>query len=160
MKKLFIAIAILASIAVTSTIGYGIVYLYKPSYSSKASLSMVYLNTDSTIIAATQGGQARKLEYFNSATSTLGTKDTTPDVSYNTVFLTPTTATITNTFDGGSTGQKIYVVSKASYTFSTGGNLAVGSAALSTDSLDVTEWVYDGSLWYLTGYYDNSDDNN
>jgi len=96
-----------------------------------------------------------------SVINTFAAADTTPTVAAGSVFRTDTgTLTITS-FDNGSQGKEITVISKGAVTFdTTGTNLAGSSADLVTASGDTTRWVCDdGTIWRLLGFVKASADN-
>lgn len=94
------------------------------------------------------------------ASSTFSASDTTPSVIGGKNFLTHASTQTLTDFDGGVTGQRITVVSKAAVTFAFSGDLTGSSASLVTASGDITEWYCeDGTVWILTGYVDVSVDN-
>jgi hypothetical protein len=59
------------------------------------------------------------------------------------------------TFDDGVAGQTIVVISTAAVTFGiSGGTLRCGTADIVTANADVTQWVHDGTNWYLLSWMD------
>ena len=95
--------------------------------------------------------------------STIGQDDATPDVHGDSFFATGTNADTIDDFDGTGIeeGQIIVVISKAAITYDTdGGLLKAGTTDLVTASGDVTQWIYDGTDWYLLSWIDNAADQN
>jgi hypothetical protein len=82
--------------------------------------------------------------------------DTTPTVAAGNLFKTAGTPTIT-TFDDGLVGQTIVVISTGAVIFAVSGNLQAGSTNITTAANDVTQWVYDGTNWYLLSWMDDSE---
>ena len=82
--------------------------------------------------------------------------DTTPTVAAGNLFKTAGTPTIT-TFDDGMVGQKIVVISTGAVIFAVSGNLQAGSTNITSATGDVTQWIYDGTNWYLLSWLDNSE---
>ena len=61
--------------------------------------------------------------------------------------------------DGGTTGQIVYVLSKAAVTYDvTGTNLKCGTADLITASGDLVTWLFDGTNWTCINFMDMSAD--
>ena len=84
--------------------------------------------------------------------------DTTPTVEAGNLFKTHASGQTLTTFDDGITGQKITVISTAAVVFAVSGNLQAGSTNITTASGDVTQWIYDGTNWYLLSWLDDSQD--
>ena len=93
------------------------------------------------------------------AKNTFGSSDTTPSVANGTYFETHASTQTLTTFDGGQTGQIIYVLSKADVTYDvTGTTLKCGTTDLVTADTDLTTWLFDGTNWTCIGFTDQSDD--
>ena len=91
--------------------------------------------------------------------NTIADSDATPSVANGTYFETGTATDTITTFDGGSAGQIIYVISKAAITYDvTGTTLKCGTTDLVTAAGDLTTWLYDGTNWTCIGFTDQSDD--
>ena len=95
-------------------------------------------------------------------TGTFGTfsgSDTTPSVSGGNLWKTHASGQTLTTFDDGVPGQIITVISTAAVVFDvTSTTLKGGSTNITTASGDVTNWVYDGTNWYLINFMDVSAD--
>jgi len=95
-------------------------------------------------------------------TGTFGTfsaTDTTPSVSGGNLWKTHASGQTLTTFDDGVPGQIITVISTAAVVFDvTSTTLKGGSTNITTASGDVTNWVYDGTNWYLINFMDVSAD--
>ena len=90
---------------------------------------------------------------------TLGASDTTPSVATGNLFKTHASTQVLTTFDDGVAGQTITVISTAAVTYDvTGTTLKGGSTNIVTANTDVTQWIFDGTNWYLLSYLDQSDD--
>jgi hypothetical protein len=84
--------------------------------------------------------------------------DVTPTVAGGNLFKSGGAVTIT-TFDNGTAGQTINVISAHAVTYDvTGTTLKGGSTDIVTASGDVTTWISDGTNWYLTNFMDVSAD--
>lgn len=86
--------------------------------------------------------------------------DATPDVSNGVYFKTNTTTVTITDFDGSGIvdGQIIYIISKGAITYDvTSSGLKGGTTDLVTASGDLTNWLYDGTDWYLLQFTDQSD---
>ena len=92
--------------------------------------------------------------------NTFANDDATPSVAGGTYFETGTNTDTITTFDGGETGQIIYVISKAAITYDhDSGTLKCGTADLVTADGDLTSWLTaDGTNWTLISFTDQSDD--
>ena len=87
---------------------------------------------------------------------TFGAADTTPSVATGNIWETGGSVTIT-TFDDGVVGQIITVISRHAVTYDVGGtNLKAGTTNIVTASGDVTNWVYNGTDWFLINFMDVS----
>ena len=87
--------------------------------------------------------------------------DATPSVATGNIFKHHASTETITMFDDGVCGQKITVISTAAITYDvTGTNLKGGNTDLVTANGEVTEWVFDGTYWYLIGYMDLSEDYN
>ena len=85
--------------------------------------------------------------------------DTTPSVLTGNLWKTHASEQTLTTFDDGIVGQIITVISTAAVTFDvTSTTLKGGSTDIVTASGDVTNWVYDGTNWYLINFMDVSAD--
>lgn len=82
--------------------------------------------------------------------------DTTPSVSAGNLFTTDGTAQTISTFDDGTVGQIINVVSTDATVYDVSGTLKGGTTNITTASGDVTTWVFDGTNWYLINFMDVS----
>lgn len=94
------------------------------------------------------------------AVSTFADVDDSPDVSGNTYWNTGTSTETILDFDGSGIedGQLLFIVSKATVTYDTDGNLLqAGTTDLVTASGDLTVWIYDGTDWILISFTDQSD---
>ena len=95
------------------------------------------------------------------ASSTFGTfpiSDTTPSVSAGNLWKTHASGQTLTTFDNGTIGQIIIVISTAAVVFAISGNLQAGTTNITTASGDVTSWIYDGTNLYLLSWMDDSID--
>ena len=91
--------------------------------------------------------------------NTFADSDDTPPVAGGTYFETGTATDTITTFDGGTVGQIIYVISKAAITYDvTSTTLKCGTTNLVTEAGDLTTWLYDGTNWTCLGFTDQSDD--
>jgi len=82
--------------------------------------------------------------------------DATPTVVAGNLFKSGGAVTIT-TFDNGTAGQIINVISAHAVTYDvTGTTLKGGSTNIVTAAGDVTTWVFDGTNWYLINFMDVS----
>ena len=85
--------------------------------------------------------------------------DATPSVLTGNLWKTFAGALTITGFDDGIAGQIITVISTAAVIFDvTGTNLVGGTVDITTASGDVTQWVYDGTNWYLMNFMDVSTD--
>ena len=85
--------------------------------------------------------------------------DTTPSVADNKVFKTANTgATVITTFDDGTDGQRITIISDDGNTTITPGDPLKGNAGAALDlaQYDVVELILHGSVWCCTGYQQNT----
>ena len=90
---------------------------------------------------------------------TFSSSDTTPSVLGGNIWKTHASAQTLTTFDDGVVGQIITVISTDAVVFDvTGTTLKGGSVDITTASGDVTNWVYDGTNWYLINFLDVSTD--
>ena len=89
---------------------------------------------------------------------TFSSSDTTPSVTGGNLFKTHASGQTLTTFDNGVVGQIITVISTAAVVFAVSGNLQAGSTAITTALGDVTQWVYDGTSWYLLSWLADSID--
>jgi hypothetical protein len=90
---------------------------------------------------------------------TFSASDTTPSVSGGNLWKTHASSQTLTTFDDGVAGQIITVISTDAVTFDvTGTTLKGGTVDIVTASGDVTNWVYDGTNWYLINFMDVSTD--
>ena len=93
---------------------------------------------------------------------TFGASDTTPSVTTGNLFKTHASEQTLAKLDDGSAGQIVTIISTHDVTFaynSSGtGAFKCGSANIVTASGDVTQWVYDGTNWYLLGFMDVDQD--
>ena len=100
--------------------------------------------------------------FADNNTGTFGTfsgSDTTPSVSGGNLWKTHASGQTLTTFDDGVAGQIITVISTAAVVFDvTSTTLKGGSTNITTASGDVTNWVYDGTNWYLINFMDVSAD--
>jgi len=93
------------------------------------------------------------------AKNTIANDDATPSVANGTYFETGTNTDTITTFDGGSAGQIINVISKAAITYDvTSTTLKCGTTDLVTAAGDLTSWLFDGTNWTCLGFTDQSDD--
>jgi|TARA_Y100000034_G_scaffold100554_1_gene124050 hypothetical protein len=96
------------------------------------------------------------------ASSTFGTfssSDTSPSVAAGNLWKTDASTQTFTTLDGGTIGQIVIIISTAAVTFDyNADNFKCGSADIVTASGDVTQWVYDGTNWYLLSWMDVSAD--
>jgi len=93
------------------------------------------------------------------AKTTIANDDATPTVANGTYFETGTNTDVITTFDNGSTGQIIHVISKAAITYDvTSTTLKCGTTDLVTAANDLTSWLFDGTNWICLGFTDQSDD--
>ena len=93
------------------------------------------------------------------AYTTMADSDATPNVSSTNYYDTGTVTDTITDFDGGTTGQVIYVKSKGAITYDvTGTNLKGGTTDIVTADGDLTVWYYDGTYWQLLTFVDHSDD--
>jgi len=86
--------------------------------------------------------------------------DATPDVTGSAYWKTNTTGVTITDFDGTglADGQIITVVSKGAITYDvTASGLIGGSTDLITANTDLTQWLYDGTDWFLVQFTDQSD---
>jgi hypothetical protein len=91
----------------------------------------------------------------SSAMVDFGAGDATPSVANGNLFRGINSTQTINTFDDGVAGQIITVVSRAALTFDfNASNLKCGTADIVTASGDATQWVYDGTNWYLLSWMD------
>ena len=87
---------------------------------------------------------------------TFTASDTTPSVAEGNIFETGSAVTITN-FDDGVVGQIITVISRHDVIYDVAGtNLKAGTTNITTASGDVTNWVYNGTDWFLINFMDVS----
>ena len=84
--------------------------------------------------------------------------DTTPSVANGNLFKTHASGQTLTMFDDGVNGQIITVISTAAVVFAVSGNLQAGTTNITTASGDVTQWVFDGTNWYLLSWLDDSID--
>jgi hypothetical protein len=98
---------------------------------------------------------------------TLTDSDTQPIVTSSYCNTGTTTATINNfcysyaSETGLQAGQYLVVVSKGAITFDVSSSgLVGGTTDIVTAAGDVTVWMYDGTSWYLTGFINQSTDQN
>tara|TARA_Y100001963_G_scaffold160189_1_gene268798 strand:- start:505 stop:2010 length:1506 start_codon:yes stop_codon:yes gene_type:complete len=85
--------------------------------------------------------------------------DGTPSVANGNIFKHHASTQTITMFDDGIVGQIITVISTAAITYDvTTTNLKGGSTDLVTADGDVTQWVFDGTNWYLLSFMDISDD--
>ena len=90
---------------------------------------------------------------------TFSASDTSPSVLGGNLWKTHASTQTLTTFDDGVVGQIITVISTAAVTFNaTADNLKCGTTNIVTASGDVTNWVYDGTNWYLINFMDQSTD--
>ena len=90
---------------------------------------------------------------------TFSSSDTTPSVLGGNLWKTHASGQTLTTFDDGVPGQIITVISTAAVVFDvTSTTLKGGSTNITTASGDVTNWVYDGTNWYLINFMDVSAD--
>lgn len=82
--------------------------------------------------------------------------DPTPSVATGNLFKTHASVQTLTTFDDGVAGQTITVISTAAVTYNVSGALKGGSTNIVTASGDVTQWVFDGTNWYLLTWMDVS----
>ena len=88
---------------------------------------------------------------------TFTASDTSPSVLTGNLWKTDTGTLTITTFDDGIAGQIITVISTGAVTFdATADNLKCGSTNIVTASGDVTNWVYDGTNWYMINFLDQS----
>ena len=81
--------------------------------------------------------------------------DTTPPVLDGNLFKTDASSLTLTTFDGGTIGQIINIISTGTVTYShDANNFKCGSADIVTAIGDVTQWVFDGTNWYLLSWMD------
>ena len=89
---------------------------------------------------------------------TFGSSDATPSVATGNLFKTGGMVMFTD-FDDGVIGQIITIIAAHSGMFDvTDTNLKAGTTDISFSSGDVTQWVYDGTYWYLLSFMDASTD--
>ena len=89
---------------------------------------------------------------------TFSSSDTTPSVSTGNLFKTHASGQTLTTFDNGTPGQTITVISTAAVVFDvTGTTLKGGSVDITTAAGDITTWTYDGTNWYLQQFMDVSE---
>ena len=123
----------------------------------------IYLNTDRVGIANSAPSTTLEVSGSFAASGTSGTfgtlpvTDTTPSVSAGNLWKTHASSQTLTTFDNGTPGQIIIVISTAAVVFAISGNLQAGSTNITTASGDVTTWVYDGTNWYLLSWMDDSE---
>jgi hypothetical protein len=90
---------------------------------------------------------------------TFAATDTTPSVATGNLWKSHASTQTLTTFDDGTPGQIITVISTAAVTYDvTSTTLKGGSTDIVTASGDVTNWVYDGTNWYLISFMDVSAD--
>ena len=90
---------------------------------------------------------------------TFSASDTTPSVRDGNLWKTHASSQTLTTFDDGVVGQIITVISTAAVVYDvTGTTLKGGTSDITTASGDVTNWVYDGTNWYLINFMDVSAD--
>ena len=90
------------------------------------------------------------------AVGTFTASDTTPSVATGNLWKSGGSVTIT-TFDDATIGQIITVISRHAVTYDVSGtNLKAGTANIVTASGDVTQWVYDGTDFFLMNFMDVS----
>ena len=94
----------------------------------------------------------------SSTFGTFGGSDTTPSVAAGNLWKTHNSGQTLTTFDDGTIGQIIIVISQNAVVFAVSGNLQAGTTNITTASGDVTSWVYDGTNWYLLSWMDDSID--
>jgi len=90
-------------------------------------------------------------------------EDATPDVSTGGYYNTNTTTTSITDFDGTNIadGQIIVVISKGAITYDvTSSGIVGGTTDIVTATGDVTNFLYDGTDWYVIARIDQSDDLN
>lgn len=109
---------------------------------------------DTTLHVAGSFAAAGPSENFQ----TFSGSDTTPSVANGNLFKTHASGQTLTTFDDGVNGQIITVISTAAVVFAVSGNLQAGTTNITTASGDVTQWVYDGTNWYLLSWMDDSID--
>ena len=107
---------------------------------------------DATLHVAGSFAAAGPSETFQTFSGT----DTTPSVANGNLFKTHASGQTLTTFDNGVNGQIITVISTAAVVFAVSGNLQAGTTNITTASGDVTQWVYDGTNWYLLSWMDDS----
>ncbi len=89
--------------------------------------------------------------------ATFSASDTTPSVSSANLFKTHASTQTLTMFDDGITGQTITIISTAAVTYDvTSTNLKGGSTNITTANGDVTQWIFDGTNWYLLSWMDVS----
>ena len=90
---------------------------------------------------------------------TFSASDTTPSVANGNLFKTHASGQTLTMFDDGVAGQTITVISTAAVTYDvTSTNLKGGSDDVVTADTDVTQWIFDGTNWYMLSFMDMSDD--
>ena len=89
--------------------------------------------------------------------STFSSSDITPSVKGGNLFKTHASGQTLRMFDDGVAGQIITVISTAAVVYDvTSTNLKGGSTNITTANGDVTQWVFDGTNWYLLQFMDVS----
>jgi hypothetical protein len=89
--------------------------------------------------------------------ASFGATDTSPSVASGNLFKTDGTDQTLTTFDDGVAGQIISVVSTDDTEYVVSGNLKCGLTGFTTEVGDVTQWVYDGTNWFLLSWLDVSE---
>jgi len=92
--------------------------------------------------------------------TTFTDSDATPDVTGSAYWNTNTTGVTITDFDGAglADGQIITIISKGAITYDvTASGLVGGTTDLVTANTDLTQWIYNGTDWYLIQFTDQSD---
>ena len=85
--------------------------------------------------------------------------DATPSVTAGNLFKTNTSGVTITTFDDGTAGQTVVVISAGAIVYdAASATLNCGTSNITTASGDVTTWVFDGTIWYLLSWMDNDAD--
>jgi hypothetical protein len=115
--------------------------------------SVLNLSTSSVIVSGAFAASGD-----SSTFGTFGGSDTTPSVAAGNLWKTHASEQTFTTLDGGAIGQIVIIISQHDVTFDySADNFKCGSADIVTASGDVTQWVYDGTNWYLLSWMDVSE---
>lgn len=98
-----------------------------------------------------------KYEWNESPLKVFTGGDPTPSIKGGNLFmLSAASGTVITDFDDGKAGQRIRILgTNQTNTITMGTNIIGWSQNIVLDTLEAVEFVSDGTLWYLTGYYMN-----